>query len=367
MTSCFFLLPFIILFGCGNNDNKSEKPDEESKEIVIIVSPAELSLPGKGASRDIVVTSNEKWNVASDREWCTVSPVSGYAGNTSVRISSASNYTGDERSAILTFTSGTHSETYSVRQETIERENYVPAGYSLVWSDEFDHGKMPDVDEWWYETGDHGWGNNELQNYVAGVSGVDTCARVSDGTLKIVAKKKADRVISVRMNTRRNWTYGYFEACMKLPTGKGTWPAFWMLPQNIENWPDDGEIDIMEEVGYNPNYVSSSIHCKAYNHLVGTQKTSEKFVPDAQTDFHVYAVEWTEDYIYGFIDGERYFTFANDKRGDKNTWPFNVPFYLKLNLAWGGNWGGAQGVDESVLPAIYEIDYVRTYQKKSNP
>ncbi|MDR2563493.1 MAG: glycoside hydrolase family 16 protein [Prevotellaceae bacterium] len=261
---------------------------------------------------------------------------------------------------ILNTSSVVASETFLAQDDTAKQENYVPAGYSLVWSDEFDNDKI--TDKWWYETGDHGWGNKELQNYVAGRSGLDTCAEVSSGILKISAKKKDNQVISIRMNSRQSWIYGYFESRMKLPSGKGTWPAFWMLPQNIKDWPDDGEIDIMEEVGYNPNYVSSSIHCKAYNHVAGTQKTSEKFVPSAQSEFHIYAVEWTENYIYAYIDGKRYFTFVNDKQGDKNTWPFNVPFYLKLNLAWGGNWGGAKGVDENVLPAVYEIDYVRVYQ-----
>ncbi len=236
--------------------------------------------------------------------------------------------------------------------------------YQLVWSDEFDYHGLPDNRKWWYETGAHGWGNNELQNYVAGASGTDTSALVSNGTLKIIAQKQGSQVISVRMNTNESWTYGRFEARLKLPAGKGTWPAFWMMPKNFQSWPEDGEIDIMEEVGYRPNYISSSIHCLAYYHKVGTQKTAERFIATAQSDFHVYAVEWTRNYIYGFVDGVRYFTFLNDKSNNKNTWPFNAPFYLKLNLAWGGDWGGAQGLDETALPATYEIDYVRVYQKQ---
>lgn len=236
--------------------------------------------------------------------------------------------------------------------------------YQLVWSDEFDYNGLPDSQKWWYETGSNGWGNNELQNYVPGVSGMDTCALVSNGTLKIIVQKKNNQVISVRMNTAESWTYGRFEARLKLPVGKGTWPAFWMMPKNFTSWPEDGEIDIMEEVGYRPNYISSSVHCLAYYHKVGTQKTAERLIATAQTEFHVYAVEWTRDYIYGLVDGVRYFTFLNDKKNNKNTWPFNTPFYLKLNLAWGGDWGGAQGLDETALPATYEIDYVRVYQKK---
>jgi len=255
--------------------------------------------------------------------------------------------------------------------EYVEPEIDTPAGYTLVWQDEFNDSRLsggkpalPNTSDWWYETGDGGWGNNELENYISAFSGTDTCAVVTDGTLKIIAKKVGSQVLSIRMNTSQSWTYGYFEARLKLPQGKGTWPAFWMMPKNFVSWPDDGEIDIMEEVGYRPNYVSSSIHCKSYYHSIGTQKTAEKYVATAESDFHVYAVEWTEDYIWGFVDGESYFKFPNDKAGNKDTWPFNTPFYLKLNLAWGGNWGGAQGVDESKLPATYEIDYVRVFQKQ---
>ena len=259
-------------------------------------------------------------------------------------------------------------ETLVVPQDTIY-SNYIPDGYTLVWQDEFNEtdqgGKntTPNMNNWYYEKGAHGWGNNELQNYIEGVDGNDTCALVSKGTLKIIAKKKSNQVISIRMNTHLNWKYGYFEARMKLPTGRGTWPALWMLPKDFKNWPLDGEIDIMEEVGYRANWTSSAIHCQAYNHGIRTEKTGEQLIPTAQSEFHVYALKWTEDYIECFVDGKSHFKFENDKKGNKNTWPFNVPFYLKLNLAWGGNWGGAQGVDESVLPATYEIDYIRVYQK----
>ncbi len=251
-----------------------------------------------------------------------------------------------------------------------EPEIPTPAGYALVWHDEFNdagdsRGKaaLPNTAEWWYETGGSGWGNNEIQTYIAAVSGTDTCALISDGTLKIIAKKSGAHVYSIRMNTNRSWTYGYFEARLKLPGGKGTWPAFWMMPKNYTSWPEDGEIDIMEEVGVDPNVIHSSIHCKAYYHSVNTQKTAKKTVPTAETEFHVYAVEWTKDFIKGFVDGECYFEFYNDYRGNYDTWPFDNPFYLKLNLAWGGDWGGWNGVDDTALPAVYEIDYVRVFQQ----
>jgi len=252
----------------------------------------------------------------------------------------------------------------------VEPEIPTPAGYELVWQDEFNdsrdaNGKaaLPNSAEWWYETGNGGWGNNELENYIPAISGTDTCAKISDGTLKIIAQKSGSEVLSVRMNTSESWTYGYFEARLKLPVGKGTWPAFWMMPKNFTSWPGDGEIDIMEEVGYRPNWVSTTIHCTAYSTLNGQQKSAETYVSTAQTKFHVYAVEWTSDYIKGYVDGKLFYEFDNDHKGNNDTWPFNNPFYLKLNLAWGGNWGGAQGVDESVLPATYEIDYIRVFQK----
>jgi beta-glucanase (GH16 family) len=251
----------------------------------------------------------------------------------------------------------------------------VPDGYGLVWADEFNDARTPegkpalrpDKGEWWYETGGNGWGNNELQYYVAGTTFYnDTLAAISDGTLKIKALKKkyyGMEYVSIRMNTSNSWTYGYFEARAKLPGGKGVWPAFWMMPKNFQSWPLDGEIDIMEYVGYDPNVVHASVHTEAYNHKIGTQKTSTLKISNAETEFHVYGLEWTETRIRGFVDGELYFTFSNDGTGNKKTWPFNAPFYLKLNLAIGGDWGGAMGVDTQIFPSTYEIDYVRVYQQ----
>ena len=249
--------------------------------------------------------------------------------------------------------------------EYVEPEIPTPAGYRLVWADEFNASgeSLPDTSKWWYETGDGGWGNNELQDYVNGQYQGEKLALVSNGTLKIIAKKIGGKVRSIRMNTIEGWTYGYFEARLKLCTGKGTWPAFWMMPKNFTSWPADGEIDIMEEVGYHPNYVSSSIHCTAYNHPSNTQKTHEFLLATAQTEFHTYAVEWTEEYLRFIFDGVEHFRFANDGKNNYDTWPFYKPFYLKLNLAWGGDWGGAQGIDETALPATYEVDYVRVFKK----
>lgn len=256
------------------------------------------------------------------------------------------------------------------KQESVFSDYFVLLGYKLIFQDEFNdsrssNGKpvLPNTDKWWYENLPKGAVNNELQTYVSGVSGTDTVAAISDGTLKIIARKKGTDIISARINTKESWQYGYFEARLRMPSGRGTWPAFWMLPKDFKHWPLDGEIDIMEYVGYDPNVVHCTVHTQKYNHSIGTQVGKSITVANAETEFHVYAVEWTADYIRGFVDGKQYFEFLNDKKGDVTTWPFDKPFYLKLNLAWGGDWGGAKGVDETKLPATYEIDYVRVYQK----
>lgn len=367
----FWAIPLMLLMGCGDDNNQAS--DNPSANVVEL-SPADLQFVAAGEENTIIVKSNAIWTLKSDGQtWYSLSAKSGFAGEMAVKIVALKNYTDAERTAVLSFASGTdYKKEYRFKQAKGVIENYVPEGYTLVWQDEFNEpclngGKpaLPNTSEWWYEVAESGWVNNELQRYIAdGVLGTDTCSVISDGVLKIIAKKVGDQVISARMNTNKSWTYGYFEARLKLPKGKGTWPAFWMMPKNGTAWPDDGEIDIMEEVGYDPNVIHSTVHSKAYNHTVGTQKAGQKTVPTSQTDFHIYAVEWSEGYIKGYVDGECYFTFNNDKTGNRNTWPFNAPFYLKLNLAWGGDWGGAQGVDESALPATYEIDYVRVYQKK---
>ena len=278
--------------------------------------------------------------------------------------------TGNPLTVIYVWSSFTAPEGFRIPEgvQFVEPDIYTPAGYQLVWRDEFNDPSliMPDAKEWWYETAEPGWVNNELQTYVAGRTGDIITADVSDGTLKIRAIKDGNRVYSARVNTRKNWTYGYFEARLKLPKGKGTWPAFWMMPSVWSGWPDGGEIDIMEHVGCVPTEVSSSIHCKAYYHAIGTQKTAARKVAGVMDEFHTYALEWTPEYIKTYVDGKQLFYYnPDDYSGGRNanTWPFNKPFELKLNLAWGGDWGGMMGVDESCLPATYEIDYVRVFQK----
>ena len=244
------------------------------------------------------------------------------------------------------------------------KSSKTSSGWSLIWEENFNQKKSFDSQVWSkIPRGKSDW-NNYMTDF-------DSCYAMRKGKLVlrgIVNHTQRNDTApyltgGVYTKGKKAFTNGRIEICAKLNAAGGAWPAIWMLPEGAA-WPSGGEIDIMEEVGYDPNVILSTVHCKAYNHSIGTQKSGTIKVPTAQTEFHVYAVEWTEDFIKGYVDGKCYFTFDNDKKGNKNTWPFNAAFYLKLNLAWGGDWGGAQGIDESALPATYEIDYVRVFQKK---
>lgn len=244
-----------------------------------------------------------------------------------------------------------------------------PTKYKLVWSDEFDYTGLPDAQKWTYDTEGNswGWGNHELQYYTS--ENINN-AMVSDGTLKIVARKESFNekdYTSARLITKKkgDWKYGRFEIRAKLPEGRGLWPAIWMLPTKWRygNWPKSGEIDIMENVGYNPDSIFCTVHTGAYNHTLGTQVGTKIYAPDNRDVFHVYSIEWDETSIKGFIDNTPYFSFQKQS-DDSDEWPFDKRFHILLNLAVGGDWGGAKGVDNSIFPAAMELDYVRVYQKK---
>ena len=236
--------------------------------------------------------------------------------------------------------------------------------WKMVWNDEFNYTGLPDSTKWTAEVGGHGWGNNELQYYTAGRK---ENARVENGMLTIEARKEnreGKDFTSARLITKHkgDWQYGKIEVKAKLPKGLGTWPAIWMLgsPTTLK-WPDDGEIDIMEHVGYNHGFIHASVHTKKFNHVIGTQKTDTIEVKDCSETFHVYSVEWNKDSVRVGVDGNFYFHFTNERSG-YDAWPFDNKMYLLLNIAVGGNWGGKKGVDETIWPQRMEIDYVRVYQ-----
>ena len=237
----------------------------------------------------------------------------------------------------------------------------------LVWADEFDRAGLPDSTKWGYDVGGNGWGNNELQFYTSRRA---ENARVENGKLIIEARKEAyqgKNYTSARLLTQNKatWTYGRFEALAKLPKGVGTWPAVWMLgvDKSAAGWPRRGEIDIMEHVGFDEGVVHGTIHSEAYNHAKKTEKGGQTTVPDVASAFHLYAIEWTADQIEFFVDDKLYYTVQKSALGSTEAqWPFTQPFFLILNVAVGGNWGGQKGVDETIWPQRMEVDYVRVYQ-----
>lgn len=236
----------------------------------------------------------------------------------------------------------------------------------LVWSDEFD-GQELSLENWSFETGNHGWGNNELQNYVEGSN-----VEVGDGTLKIIARLEDSdgrRYTSTRLNSKRDFRYGKIEIRAKIPDhkGKGLWPALWMLGNDIGSvgWPSCGEIDIMEYVSFDPDTVHFSIHSDANNHINGTQITSGPIILETvEEEFHTYGLLWTDKYLKFYIDDPEnvQLNFLRPTVSSIENWPFSKHFYFLFNIAVGGNWGGLEGVDDSIFPAVMEVDFVRVYQ-----
>lgn len=242
--------------------------------------------------------------------------------------------------------------------------------YELVWSDEFDTEGEIDKTKWGYDLGGSGWGNNELQYYTE-----DLNSWVEDGKMIIEARKETyigRNYTSARVVSRQkgDWLYGKFEIMAKLPTGVGTWPVIWMLPTDWRygGWPSSGEIDIMEHVGYDQNTIVGSIHTKAYNHSLNTQRSGKSIVETASTEFHKYSIEWLPDRIKFYIDDVYDFNYQPGRQitcPTSSHWPFDQRFHLLINIAVGGNWGGVEGVDDDIFPQRLEIEYVRVYQSET--
>ena len=240
--------------------------------------------------------------------------------------------------------------------------------YQLVWNDEFDYTGLPDSSKWAYDTEGnlYGWGNDEAQLYT--IQRTEN-AKVDNGMLNITARKetfKNKEYTSARLISKADWQYGRFEIRAKLPAGRGTWSAIWMMPQgwtySVGNWPNIGEFDIMEHVGHDAGTIHASAHSKDYQWQTGTQKTSTMFVEDATEEFHTYTWEWEADVVKAYVDDSLYFEYVNEGLGE-DKWPYEKPFYLILNVAIGGAWGALEGIDDKTFPQTMEIDYVRVFQK----
>ena len=376
MLYTFLLSLAAVVCGCGGSDNDDPLPSTVS----ITLSQESIEAPAEGGTYTINVnTTGKEWNAYADQEFIIVGAKNTAAQTGTLTVAVPANPTTSVRTGTITVMSGSARKSISVTQMAAEESPYyAPEGYQLVWQDEFDgnYGYAPNEngvprtelnpDYWTHEVKSAGWVNHELQNYVNHKTPEGKLVtELRNGKLRITALKENGKVYSGRVyaKVKEGWRYGYIEASIKLPKGKGTWPAFWMMPVNYRSWPADGEIDIMEEVGYHPDYVSSSLHANAHVHSNGTQVTHEMKCAGAEGEFHTYAMLWTAKNITTYVDGKVQLSYDNRGLG-RDDWPYDDPFYVIFNLAWGGDWGGAQGVDESALPATMEVDYIRVFQKK---
>ena len=358
------LLSLAVAFtGCGGSGD-----DPKPAEVVLTVSPEAVSAPAEGGTYTVnVATTGKEWGVAMGEDFFTVKTQNTAAQAGTLTITVPANPVAEARTGAVTIMSGSARKTVTVTQSAADKPAYyAPEGYQLVWHDEFDEGTELNKVDWTHEVQNSGWVNHELQNYVNHTTPKGhNVTEIMDGKLQIHCFKEDGKIYSGRVyaHVKEGWKYGYIEASIKLPKGKGTWPAFWMMPVNFRSWPADGEIDIMEEVGYHPDFVSSSLHANAHVHSNNTQVTHEMYCKGAEGEFHTYAIEWTAQNITTYVDGKVQLSYDNRGLG-RDDWPYNDPFYVIFNLAWGGDWGGSQGVDESALPVTMEVDYIRVFQKK---
>jgi beta-glucanase (GH16 family) len=245
-----------------------------------------------------------------------------------------------------------------------------PPNARLVWSDDF-NGRTLNLSKWRYDTAFNkkGWFNGELQYYSANRR---KNLRLANGRLIIEAHRETPKQFadwggqhytSAKIVSKQAWTYGFYEIRAKLPCARGTWPAIWMLPKVMKKWPDDGEIDIMEQVGAEPNLIYASLHTGLFNHVKKTQRSAQLPIPTSCTAFHRYQLDWRPDSITIGVDDRGILRVRNDQPGGKGAWPFTTPFVMILNLAMGGDWAAAKGMDDAALPQRMEVDYVRVWAR----
>ena len=254
----------------------------------------------------------------------------------------------------------------------------APPTWTLVWSDEFDGaaGGSFDAAKWVAETGGSGWGNQEREYYTTrpenialdGSGHLVITARAEPATTSYSCWYGSCRYTSARIKTKGLFaqTYGRFEARIRIPRGQGLWPAFWMLGDNIDavGWPKSGEIDIMENIGREPNMVHGTMHGPGYSGAGGIGGPYTLASGAFADDFHRYAVEWTPGLITWFVDDTKYFQVTTSSIPTGATWVFDHPFFLLLNVAVGGGWPNDPDAT-TTFPQEMAVDYVRVYQAKN--
>ena len=253
----------------------------------------------------------------------------------------------------------------SCRQTEIQ-----PSKVKLIWEDNFDN-EILNLNYWNIYSGNGcpelcGFGNHELQYYTNDIKSIN----IKNGKLFISAYfdslSKTFKSAKITSNGKVDFQTGYLEIDAQLPNAVGTWPAIWLLPSlnRSLNWPLDGEIDIMENVGYDSCKIFGTIHTKAYNHTNGTQKSDSIFILDAHQKFHTYALNWTDSVLEWYVDTILYNSIKRNSNDMEEQWPFDKKFHFIINQAVGGDWGGKYGIDTSKFPQKLVVDRVSLYNKK---
>ncbi|MGL1886636.1 MAG: glycoside hydrolase family 16 protein [Reichenbachiella sp.] len=362
----------LCLLGCLNEAPLGAANKESS-------SSSYLSSVDESSEDDTIVTSSSSESSSNDEQLSNKeSSSSGSTGSSDEQESSSENSSSSSSDTNLSSESSS-SITESSSSQKVETDERDREGWSLVWADEFEKDGLPDDANWKFDYIESP-NNGELQIYAG--KRIEN-SRVENGSLIIEARKEqyeGKEYTSARLLTheKQDWLYGRFEIRAKMPTGKGVWPAFWMMPSDAfinattcsnetgwsagcDAWPGCGEIDIVEYVTFQPDVAHSALHNKNYNFMLGNNPVVDIEIEHAETEFHTYALEWYEDRLEYFIDDQFIMDFKNDNTGWQS-WPFDTPFYLILNVAVGGDWGGALGIDDTIDSWKFTIDYVRVYQ-----
>ena len=339
------VLLFIVLSSCSKGSNNNGNTQTAPSNLVVSAIP---STDGSG-NVSFTATATNAVTYIYDYGNGIIETVA--SGVVTYRYTTAGNIT---YTVNVTAKSSSGASISKSIQVTV---NVVPTAPTLVFSDEFNISGTPDASKWGYETGtgSGGWGNNELQYYTSRPDNVI----VAGGVLKIIALKEnylGSAYTSARLLSKGKYSfkYGRIEVRAKFPTGVGTWPAAWMLGDNIGSvgWPACGETDIVEHLGRDLNKIYGTLHYPG--HSGGNADGNSILIPDATTAFHTYTVDWSSTAIKIYVDTQLYHTVANSA-----SIPFNQNFFILLNMAMGGNFGGA--VDPAFTSATLEIDYVRVY------
>lgn len=350
----YILFTSLLIIGCQSNENNDINLLDGSMEYEVVIECDQTTNIVTFTLESTTLTPTWSFSDGTTSTDKVVEKLYLYAGTYKVGVTLKNIYglsSGNVETATYEFTIN---------------NDYSGSRYSLVWSDEFD-GSSLDTDTWYLEQGYIA--NNELQNYQSSGN-----HEVSDGTLKIIAKKENDDKVygsytSARMISYyggKSFQYGRIESRIKLPAGVGTWPAFWLLGDSLMtggSWPSCGEIDIMEHVGYDPENIHATIHYwdSSSNYTYQSRSTAIS----SEEEWRIYGVIWTENSLQFYVDDPEdvYATYVAPT--NKTNWPFDAPHFIILNLAIGGDWGGVQGVDNTIFDATgsveMEVDYVRVY------